>query len=251
MSYFPPDYLMRVRQGKVPGHRIVNKYGRNGAVANGSFELIHTLSTTISLRTSAITVRIKAGGHANDDAAGIGAQEVTVWGITDAGIDDFEAIATNGAGASAATSKKFWRVYRARVTKGGAHISSNTAAVIIEDSGGAADMIQIAAGRGSSQYGGLAVPVNEKGYMLCSVVTIDSTQPADVVMITRDGITKTAAPYGPIITRFEWDGLAAPFHFDPDAPVPLNPLSDIWFEASGSGGAAKVTVDFEVLFTPL
>ena len=67
-------------------------------------------SASFAWLTAADEVRIKAGGDANDTAAGSGAQEVTVWGLLADLTFAKEAIATNGATVSTKTTQKFFRV---------------------------------------------------------------------------------------------------------------------------------------------
>ena len=241
------DFLIEVAKGNVPGHSLVHKFGRNDVVANGVWELVSQLSAATSFRSSASTVRIKAGGNAADTAAGAGAREVTVIGIDSNLAEVTETIATAGALASSATAASFWRVYRAYVSVVGAYGVANTATIIIEDSGGAADMILITATEGQSQYGAYTVPIGKTGYLTSLHLDVDAGKAADFRLFIRENFNDISAPMSSIRLMLYWDGVLGTVDFKPDGPIELSALTDIWIEAEGSGAATEVSADFEIL----
>jgi hypothetical protein len=228
---------------------MVHKYGRNDAVPNGSWAHVSLLPFSVAnFRTSASTVRIKAGGDAADTAAGAGAQSVSVVGIDSNFDETTEDIATNGASASSATTASFWRIHRAYVTGVGTYGVANTGDITIEDSGGSADLIKIAAGEGQTQYAGYTIPNGKTGYLLSVHVTVDSNKTANIRCFTRENIDDTSAPMSPKRLRLFWDGVQQRFSYKPNGPeLSLNQKSDIWFEAYGDGAVSAVSVDFELL----
>lgn len=249
MSFYGnTDFLIEVAKGNVPGHSLVHKFGRNAAVPNGSWELISNLSGATSFLSAATTVRVKTG-NAADTAAGAGAREITVQGVDDNLARVTEAIATAGASASSATTASFWRVDRAYVSSAGTYATPvNTGNVIIENSSGGTDLIQISAGEGQSQYGAAAVQTGAKAYLLSVLITIDSIQSADIRMFTRANFNDTTAPVSPQRIKLYWDGIVASVSLDPNSPIfVVDGPSDIWLEAEGAGGATEVSCDFELL----
>lgn len=241
------DFLIEVQKGNVAGHSIVHKFGRNDAVPNGSFELIALLSTTPTFLSAATTVRIKAGGDAADTAAGAGAREVTIVGIDDNLAEVSEAVATAGASASSATTASFWRVYRAYVSAVGTYGVANTGAITIENSGGGTDLILIGAGEGQTQYGAYTIPTGKTGYFLSSLLTVDGIQSADFRFCQRRNFNDVSAPMSSVRLLNYWDGIDAPFAFVPRSPAVFPALTDVWWEAQGSGGVTQVSIDFEIL----
>jgi len=243
------DFLIEVAKGNVAGHALVHKFGRNDSIPNGSFAHVSlTPFATADFRQSAATMRVKAGGNAADSAAGAGAREVTIQGIDSTFAEITEAVATAGASASSATTASFWRVHRAWVSASGTYGAANTAAVVIEDSGGAADMITIGVGEGQTQYAGWTVPLAKTAYLLSVTVTVDASKPADFRMFTRENIDDISAPLSAPRIKLYWDGLTAPLHFSPKSPgSAIAAKSDIWFEAQGGAGGGEVSVDFELL----
>jgi hypothetical protein len=243
-----PDFLIEVARGNVAGASLVHKFGRNDGVPNGSFELISLKSTATQFLGSALTMRIKAGGDANDTAAGTGAREVTIQGIAADLTETSEAIATKGALVSDATTTQFWRVYRAWVSSVGTYGQANAADITIENTGVAADQIVVGAGEGQSQCGTYTIPTGKTGYLLSVHVTADGLKAADIRMFTRADITDTTAPMASKRLKLYWDGILGDFSYKPRSPGAAIPaLSDVWFEAQGSGAGTEVSVDFELL----
>ena len=246
----PADFYMEVKKGNVPGHSLVQKFGRNGAVPNGSWEGVLQAGAQFNFLSAATTVRVKAGGDAADTAAGAGAQAVTVEGSDNTGAFVSESIELAGASASTATTASFWRIYRVYITDGraGTYGGANTGAIMIENSAGGTDLITILAGEGQSQYAAYAVPLGKTAYLMSITLTSDSTKASDFRMYTRDSLTDVTTPFSPKRLKRYWDGIADPLHYHPASPIATLPaLSDIWFEAQGSGAISEVSVDFEIL----
>ncbi len=243
------DFFTEVQKGNVQGHTMVHKFGRNAAVANGVFEHVSLLSAVAVFLTAPTTVRIKAGGDAADTAAGVGAQAITIEGIDDSLNAVSESVATAGASASAATTALFWRVHRAYVTpaSAGTYGAANTAAVIIENSGGGTDLISIGIEEGQSQYGGYAVPTGFTGYLIGTHLMVDASKAADWRLLKRANFNDFSTPFQPIRIGNYWDGLVGHMSFQPRSPGILDAVSDVWYESEGSGAGTEVSVDFEIL----
>lgn len=245
---FTRDFLIEVQKGTVAGHAIVHKFGRNIAVPNGSWAFISLLGHTSWPLSAATTVRIKAGGNANDTAAGTGAREVVVEGIDSNLAELSEAIATAGASASSNTTASFWRVHRAWVSSGGTYGGSNTAAITIENSGGGTDLIQIPTGGGQSQFGAWTVPTGKTAYPLGIHIHVDSNKTGNIRLCTREDMNDTTAPVKPVRVKLFFDGVTNDEDFSPRSPgLAVAALTDIWAEAYGDGAIIEVSVDIELL----
>jgi hypothetical protein len=225
----------------------VHKFGRNDAVPSGAWAAVTQLGT-VSFLSAATAVRIKAGGHAADDAAGAGAREIEVVGIDTTLAEVSETIATAGASASAATSAVFWRVYRVTVTSVGTYGAANTDDIVVENAGGGTDLILMSAGEGQSQHGRYSIPTGKTGYLLPVHVTVDSKKAANIRVFTREDLNDASVPVKPKRQRLHWDGIVGAFDFISRSPtLSLPALSDIWMEAWGDGAASEVSVNFELL----
>jgi len=242
------DFLIEVQKGNIAGHSIIHKFGRNDSVPNGTWAFINLLGATTHPLTAATTVRVKAGNGA-DTAAGAGAREITIQGIDSNLAEISEAVATAGASASGNTTASFWRVHRAWVSSCGTYGAANTAAVVIENSAGGTDLIQIATEEGQTQYGGWTVPTGKTAYLLSSSVTVDSGKEVDFKLNTRADFNDASSdPFKSVRLNTFFDRLAAPHTLQPRSPSsPIPALTDIWWEARGSAGTEAVSVDFELL----
>ena len=249
MSYFPHrDFLIEVAKGNVGGHSLVHKFGRNDAVPNGSWAWVNLLGFTNWPLSAATTVRIKAGGHTSDTSGGAGAREVTVQGIDSNLVELSEAIATNGASASTATTAQFWRVHRAWVSSYGTYNGANFGNIDIENSAGGTDLIRIATAEGQTQYAAFSIPTATTGYLLSVHAHVDAGKTADLRVMTRADLNDTTAPVASRRLKLYFDGVLGPLVYKPCAPeFSLPALSDIWVEANGDGAGTEVSADFELL----
>lgn len=242
------EFYAEVRQGKVAGYSMVHKYGRNGNVPDGTWQFINRLGFTAWPLSAPTTVRIKAGGNANDTAAGTGSREIIVEGIDDSFNETTEAIVTAGASASAATSKSFWRIHRAWSSAVGTYEGANLGTVVIENSGGGTDLIEIGgAEKGQTQYGAWSVPIGKTAYWLTAHMGVDTNKSANVRVYTRDDFDVTVAPMKSKRLR-SFFPVKGKLRYAPKGPEFAMPAkSDFWFEASGDGAACAVIVNFELL----
>lgn len=251
MSYTPShEFLIEVSKGNVPKHSIVNKFGENNAVPNGSWELVANLSEPTIFKSAPAAVRIKAGDAA-DDASGAGAQEITIQGIDNNLNRVTEAVATAGASASAATSTLFWRQDRAWVSKAGTYATPyNTGVVNIEPAGGGDDLLRIGAGEGQTQHTMYSLAAGERGFVLNAYVSSSGKEVSDFRMYHRGDFHVTTAPVKSRRLIHEWNGVQGGQDFNPPGSARFGGLSgprDVWIEAYGDGGVTKATAGFSLL----
>jgi len=241
------DFLIEVQKGNVAGHSLVHKFGRNDSVPNASWEFVNLLQFTAWPLSAATTVRVKAG-NAADDTGGNGAREITIQGIDSNFAELSEAVATAGASASANTTASFWRVHRAWVSAAGVYGAANTAAVVVENSAGGTDLIQIGIEEGQTQFAGWTVPTGKTAYLLSATITADATKAIDFRMLTRGNIDDTTAPLDSKRLKLFFDGVLGTLTFVPRSPGgAIAAKTDIWWEARGSGAQSEASVDFELL----
>lgn len=250
------DFLIETQKGAIPKHSIVHKFGRNAAVGT-SFVPI-TLGGVYRTKqvAGAVALRVKAGGDANDTAAGTGAREVTFQGLDETGALVEEAVATAGASASVATTTTFIRLFRAWVSSSGTYATtaagSHAADIVIEDSGGAEDWATIDATawpRGQTEIAVYSVPLTYTAFVLGITMFSDSSKTSNAVLFQRQNILETAAPYTAmreVVTLFSTgndETLLKPR--SPWGPFPA--LTDIGFMGKVNTGTSELDVDFEIL----
>lgn len=255
MSYIgTSDYYAEVVKGNIAGASIVHKFGQNNSIGT-SFEPVTRLGIYQTPQAaSATTLRIKAGGNANDTAAGTGAREVTLEGIDENGDVCSEAIATNGFLASAATTCTFMRLYRAYVSASGTYATatngSHDGEIVIENGSGGTDWGDINETdfpKSQTEIGAYTIPVGYTGYLIGAFGFSDSAKTTELIFFKREGILDTAAPYEAMRVVFEERLEGGEFTVDPKAPILLGTGCDVGFLAKVNTGTAEVEVDFEIL----
>jgi hypothetical protein len=241
------------------GFDTIHKFGRHDAVGSTYVPVAFGGLWQTPQVAGATTLRIKAGGDAADDAGGVGAREILLQGIDEAGNEIFETLATNGISASASTSQTFLRLYRLYVSKSGTYGTalggSHVGDIVIEDSAGSADWATIDStnfANGQSEIAAYTVPNGKVAYMTNTVVGVDKTKFADVLVVSRKNILESAAPYSPVRTQHEIKGIegvvAIDDHRTPDGPFDAG--TDIIFLARAATGSPSLTISFEIIRIP-
>lgn len=253
----PADFYTEVSKGNVYKHSMVHKFGHNTAVGT-TFVPISQGGIYNTVQTgSATTLRVKAGGNANDTAAGTGAQEITLEGIDETGAIATETLATAGASASSATTTTFIRLHRVFVSASGSYATSSSgshdASIVIENGAGGTDWATIELNgfaKSQSEIGAYTIPSGYTGYLLGAFGFVDSTKTTELMFFKREGILDTSSPYDAMRLVFEERVEGANFEINLKSPIKLNSDStgcDIGFLAKVDTGTADVEVDFEIL----
>lgn len=249
------DFLIDVSRGRVPGHSIVHKFGRNTSVGTTLVPICEGGIYRTPQVGSATALRIKAGGNANDTAAGSGAREVTLIGLDETGTEVTETLATNGASASSATTTTFIRLYRLFVSASGTYATATTGShsgdIVIENSAGTEDWATISSGvwaASQSEIGAYSVPLGKTAYVLSHAVNVDSSKNATVIFFQRQNILETSAPYTAMREVYDFAPITELFHISPHSPLgPYPECTDIGFMGKINTGTAEIDVDFEIL----
>ncbi|CAB4151242.1 hypothetical protein UFOVP589_7 [uncultured Caudovirales phage] len=243
--------------GNMNQAHVHHQFGRNVLVGTTYSPISDTGLYRTPQPAAATALRIKAGGNAADTANGAGARSVKLWGM-DANGDEITAIiATNGASASTATTVTFIRLYLAEVyetgTYGTATAGSHVGNITIENAAGTEDWAQIQLNgfpSGTTGIGSISVPRNHIGLITSIQINPEmaANKTTDVLILKREGILQTAAPYKPIVKIQEIIGLAATIGIGFDMPMVVPELTDIGVLAKVSGGTGAISVDMEVIF---
>ena len=248
-------WWMLVARGLFSGISDVKKFGRNDSVGTSFTPITIGGVYQTPQASGATTLRVKAGGNANDTAAGTGAREITLQGLDENFNIVSETLATAGASASSYTVATFTRLYRVFVSNSGTYASaaagSHSGDIVVED--GTNDWATIDATgfpKGQSEIGAFSVPANTTGYAKLRNISIDSGKTVDVLFFARTDIDQTAPPYSAMRAQSVVSGVAGgSIEVFGETEVPFGPYTgptDIGFMAKTSAGSAAVAVEFEI-----
>ena len=249
---------MDIARGLQGGVSTILKFGRNSAVGTSFVPVCLGGTYNTPQSTGATALRIKAGGDANDTAAGTGARVVEIEGLDENFVFVEETITTNGTLASAPTTTTFTRVFRAYVVESGTYASQSAAShagqITIENAAGTEDWLYIDNSnfaKGQSEIGAYTIPAGKTGYVKLRDVSIDSGKTVDIIFFQRGNADETAAPYTAMRAQSVVAGVACgSIESFGLVEVPFGPYAgptDIGFMAKVTSGTASVSVEFEII----
>ena len=238
--------------GDISGASIIQKFGRDDAVATTFKPVCIGGIYKMPQVSGATTLRVKAGDAA-DTLLGAGARKVYLHGLDETGAYVHEELETNGASAGTAGTVTWIRVFRAYVSESGAYgdigTLSQAADIVIETTGGVAWLTikkDAVIGFCQSEIGFYTVPLGKKAILLDYNITFDTTKVVDFAFMKRESILDTAPPYQAWRVQFQGVGLDAPWKHSPHGGLVFNELTDIGFFTRGAS-TPGVSVDFTML----
>lgn len=252
-----PWTWLDVARGLATGISSIKKFGRNNSVGTSYVPISLGGVYRTPQSGSATTLRIKAGGNANDTAAGSGAREVTIVGTDENFNEVSEAVATAGVSASASTTTTFTRVYRAFVSSSGTYATasagSHSGDIVIEDSAGTQDWATIDSTnfpKGQTEIAAFTVPAGTTGYVKLRNLGIDSGKTCDIAFFQRENCDQTAAPYSAMRVQSVVSGVSGgSIETFGSVDVPFGPYvgpTDIGIMGKVTTGTASISVEFEI-----
>ena len=237
--------------------RVVHKFGRNFAVGTTFVPVTIGGVYRMPQVAAATKLRIKAG-NTNDTVAGSGARTVLIQGTLIDGSEATEILSTAGIAASADSTNDYIRLYRAYVVESGTYgdgLTSKSHAddIVIENAAGTADWMTIDStdfSRGQSEVALYPIPTGSIGYIKYNKVNTDALKSTTVILVQRQGILDTAAPYHAFRLIGQLGGIAGSQTLEPDVaygPYPAG--TDLGFFAKVSTGTGEVDIDYEIFLT--
>ena len=188
------DPILDFARGIVSDKLVVHKFGHSTGV-DTTESTVWNGGGNYTFVTTAETIRVKAGGDADDDVAGDGARTLIVEGLDANWCEISETITLAGTSASASTTLAFLRINRAFIESVGLVQASNTGAITIETTTTNDIMSVIEAERGQTQLGFYSVPEGHSAYLTRLETNLDSktNKTADIFMYKYDHL-QTNAP---------------------------------------------------------
>lgn len=245
---------LNISRGLASGCRVVHCFGRNTAIGATFTPITRSGFYRTPQVSGATALRVKAGGNANDTAAGTGARAVRLVGLNANGDLISETIATAGVSASAATSQTFIRLLDAKVSSSGTYATqsapSHVGNIIIENAAGGNDWALISDGsfpRGDTEIGVYTTPRGRSGYIHHIRLSSDVEKKSNIVFFKRSGILETEAPYSAMTLVSEYPNVSGTRLLEFDPPLAFPELTDFGFMAKIDASTVDVTVSFDVI----
>jgi len=249
-----PEFFFEIAFQRIPGYSLVNKFGHNAAVGNGTFEDVWSAGGRYPWPTAAVQLEA-ISTSTDDDDGGTGAQIVKVYGLDGSLNEINETITMNGTSASTVTTQSFFRVFRAYVTSTGTYVTntgdSNAGTITVRAASAGATLAQIAVsdsiGVGQSQLALYTVPAGHTGLLKNFTVSIDASKPAKIYLWRRPNADDVTTPYDARRLLWEGDGIQGDISIRLSLPVRLEEKTDVWFSAIGSGADTSVSAEFDIV----
>jgi len=255
LERFSKEFYQEVVAGNVDKHSVVQIFGRNDAVGTTFVPIALGGVYQMPQVAGATTLRIKAGGNVNDDAAGTGAREVTVVVLDETGAQITEPIATAGASASSVTTVTALRLLEVFVSKSGTYATGSAGShaddIVIENGSGGTDWATIGNtdfSRSEAAIGLYTIPLGKTGFVHSFSTTVDSTKSASILVVERENILETAAPFTAMKTILEFGGITGQDSESFKVPsIKVPALTDIGLLGRIASGTTEIDINFRIL----
>jgi hypothetical protein len=230
----------------------VIRVGRNAEVDSGQSEDVWTGGGDYTgFLQAAESLRIRAGGHVNDDAAGSGARAIYLEGLDGDYNNVVAVIPTAGAAQSDATVSKFRRLRTAIVLNSGTYGGTNAGGVTVETVSGTV-MGVIEAEKSTGHLSQFTVP---RGHVFwlheISVSANSANQLAEMSMKLRENSHIVAPPYSSTQTLFTIDGVVGQANFHADFNARFEQYADMWFRVKAGSNNTEASALYSGLLLKL
>ena len=247
------DWGVQVARGNILNATVTHRYG----LANVGTSFV-PIADSLAYRTpqagAATALRIAAGGNAADTAAGAGARSVRLTGLNADGDIITETLATAGASASTATTAQFIRLFHAEVMTSGTYgtqaAGSHVGNIVIENAAGGTTWATIPVNgfpTSNTSIGSYTIPRTYTGFIEGISIAVEGAKLVDVLMLARNGVLDTAAPYQPIRRVAEWIGVENNLIDTFTMPLAFEELTDVGMLGKVSNGTGNITVQMDIL----
>jgi len=250
-GYVPPDFFVEVKKGNVPGHRIVHKHGEAEATTD-----LAPLDPSGNYRTPLAAVALEfVSDDAADNSAGLGAQEVTIFGL-DANWDRVvQTLVTNGTTPVPLTTD-LTRLFNWRVKGSGTYgdfegVGSHVGVMTIREAGAGQTWSTIGKTfypESQSKIGMFTIEAGATGFLLPISVFVESVKEIDVFLFVRIGAHIVTPPYASLQLLGKAIGVKGSTHLRPASPNgPLPGPADLGFMAKTIAGTGSISATFELM----
>lgn len=255
---FDAASYIEIAKGNVPGHSVITKFGRNGAV---SATLSHiSISGQYQTPTTAQSLEILSS-QAADGPAGAGGRKVIVEGLDSNWNFQTEEVELDGV-TPVALQNDYIRVFRGFVSESGSYVTtaipSHVGQITLRGAGAGVtwfiiDNVQETTaagfGIGQTQIGSYTIPAGKTAYLISKTFSVEATKTARIYFFKREQGDDITTPYRGIMRLFEQnDGIATLATIQTPAPMQAIPeKSEVGFFATAAVGTPSVSAEFQLL----
>lgn len=246
------DFGVDIAKGEVPGHSVIQKFGRNSAVSStfvpicsSGFYRTPTSNTALEVVSTSV----------NDDIAGTGARTIYYEGLQNSGgnlVVVSDVVELDGTTAVALPDQLI-RLYRWYVASSGTYASqsagSHAGTLTIRESGGGNTWSTIVPNGfpvSQSQIGAYTVPTGYMAYVSKITYSVESDKEAEILMFQREGVLNTSAPYNAMRLVTEINSAKGTSSVYYDTPLKFEEETDFGFLGKLKSNTGPMTVDFEI-----
>lgn len=234
--------------GRIPGVTVVHKFGRNDAVGASAEDVWTGGGVYAGWLTSAIAVRVQAGGNAADDQdGGAGCRSVTIEGLDENWDVASETENTEGADVGTATTTTFIRVNRAYCASTGTYGVANTGNIVIETTGSTV-VARIEAGKGQTEMTMYTCPASRTCYIVGYEFSVENSNSSSIEFYRRTDADDATVPFSPKRILTAASDVTGAHHVDIHSPIPIAAKTDLWWEATKitGGGDSQVAIAYDI-----
>lgn len=246
------DFGVDVAKGEVPGHTVIQKFGRNSAVSSSFVPIC--LSAFYRTPTSNTALEV-VSTDVDDTFLGAGARTIYYEGLqvqSGSLVVVSDVVELDGT-TPVALPDSLIRLYRWYVASSGVYASQSAGShqgdLTIQESGAGNVWSKIENNgfpRAQSQIGAYTVPTGYTAYVSKISYSVESDKEADILMFKREGVLNTSAPYNAMTLVTEINSATGNYTVEYRTPLKFEEETDFGFLGKLKANTGPMTVDFEI-----
>ena len=246
------DFGVDVAKGEVPGHSVIQKFGRNNAVSSSFVPIC--LSAFYRTPTSNTALEV-VSTDVDDTFLGAGARTIYYEGLqvqSGSLVVVSDVVELDGT-TPVALPDSLIRLYRWYVASSGVYASQSVGShqgdITIQESGAGNVWSKIENNgfpRAQSQIGAYTVPTGYTAYVSKISYSVESDKEADILMFKREGVLNTSAPYNAMNLVTEINSATGNYTVEYKTPLKFEEETDFGFLGKLKANTGPMTVDFEI-----
>lgn len=246
------DFGVDIAKGEVPGHTVIQKFGRNNAVSSSFVPICLSGFYRTPISNTALEV---VSTDVDDTFLGAGARTIYYEGLqvqSGSLVVVSDVVELDGT-TPVALPDSLIRLYRWYVASSGTYASQSAGShqgdITIQESGAGNVWSKIENNgfpRAQSQIGSYTVPTGYTAYVSKISYSVESDKEADILMFKREGVLNTSAPYNAMNLVTEINSATGNYTVEYRTPLKFEEETDFGFLGKLKANTGPMTVDFEI-----